>query len=54
MTLARIPGLFPMVRLWKVFILTWARNHLTKHAPTHPDLPKVVLSLAWWKEANRG
>lgn len=44
--------LFPLIRAWKLFILGWARAHLTKRKPTHPDLPRIVVALDWWKNAK--
>jgi hypothetical protein len=45
-------ALFPLIRQWKLFILGWARSHLTRHKPMHPDLPRVVVSLHWWENAR--
>jgi hypothetical protein len=31
---------------WSIFYFRQARDALTKHQPTHPDLPEVVLKLS--------
>lgn len=45
-------ALFPLIRAWKVVILRWAAKELTRHQPTHPDLPKVLLALHFWENAR--
>lgn len=45
-------ALFSLTRAWKLAILGWACKHMTKHHPTHPDLPKVILLRHWWENAK--
>jgi hypothetical protein len=45
-------ALFPLLRAWKLFVLRAARKSLTRWNPTHPDLPKIVLAIHWWENAN--
>lgn len=33
--------------------LRWARSHLTKHNPMHPDLPEIVRQIRKLEEACR-
>lgn len=42
-------ALFPLIRLWRIAIYRWA---LREMHPMHPDLPRVVLALAWWEAAG--
>lgn len=45
-------SLFPLVRLYHLWMLGWARKHMTRHFPTHPDLPKVIVLHNWWENAK--